>query len=335
MAATMMRRSLSLLVAMPAALAGASTGGCALEPAESPTRGRLTAVVCESHAGLLSREADVFNSLYPDARVSVRPASTREAFVALLADSVSFVVVDRSPNAEELGAIHTSRLDLKEVRIAHDALGLFVNRANGLAAVTREQADGLLAGRIDDWSALPEAGFDGPVQLALTGRNSGAYELLTGRFFPDAAPAPTLPATTQDEVLAAVAREPRAIGVASVAAWKAAEKALDDSAGAPPTDAGERAGWADGAAGGAGSPWRALAVSAPDSEGAVAPRRLHQANVHAGLYPLHYPIYAYFNRRSRLAMGFSTFIASAPGQKMILDAGLVPATMPVRLVHLR
>ena len=36
-----------------------------------------------------------------------------------------------------------------------------------------------------------------------------------------------------------------------------------------------------------------------------------------------------------LAAGFAAFVASAPGQKLIVNAGIVPATMPVRGVQLR
>jgi phosphate transport system substrate-binding protein len=35
-----------------------------------------------------------------------------------------------------------------------------------------------------------------------------------------------------------------------------------------------------------------------------------------------------------VAAGFLAFVASAPGQKILLNAGLVPATMPVRLVQI-
>jgi phosphate transport system substrate-binding protein len=65
---------------------------------------------------------------------------------------------------------------------------------------------------------------------------------------------------------------------------------------------------------------------------------LHQANVYRGFYPLHYGVYIYCTtsdkRDAGPEIGFTTFVASHPGQKIIMDAGLVPATMPIRLVQI-
>ena len=137
--------------------------------------------------------------------------------------------------------------------------------------------------------------------------------------------------STQHEVLQHVAATPAAIGVVSVAAWRA--PAPGNVAAA--VQDGE-AGWAKGVESPAiGSAVRPLNVVTPDSLGVDVSRALHQANIYLGAYPLHYPVLVYFDKRSRLAAGFSAFLASAPGQKRILDAGLVPVKMPVRLVHLR
>ena len=80
---------------------------------------------------------------------------------------------------------------------------------------------------------------------------------------------------------------------------------------------------------------RSLAFTGVDSTGQKASYGFYQAYVHLGKYPLNYPVYICLNdSKSALGAGFSAFIASAPGQKIILDWGLVPVTMPVRLVQL-
>jgi phosphate transport system substrate-binding protein len=319
--------------ALALALAAAVGAGCAHAPKESPTSGHLEVTVCESHAALLKREAALFNDLYPAARVTVRRVSSREAFVALLADSVPFVVVDRPPNAEELAAINASGIAFEEARLAQDALGVFVNAANRLTAVTREQAADLLTGRLARWRQLPASGLNDPVRLVMTGRNSGAFELATRARFAGGVPAPAAIVTDESSVLARVAADPEAVGVASLTAWKEAERTLSRVGGDSSDAAARSAPLAQSCA--AEAPWHALALIAPDSTGTAAPRSLHQANVYRGFYPWSFTLYAYFNPASRLAAGFSAFVCSAPGQKLILDAGLVPATMPVRLVQLR
>jgi len=300
---------------------------CARPASESPTRGRLVAAVAESHAPLVQREAALFHDLYPQAQLSLRATTTREAFIALIADSVRLVVVDRRPNAEERQAIDALGLPLEEVRIAEDALALVVNPANGLASAALDQVADLLSGRTSTWEQLPGSALSGPVEVVMTGRNSGAWELLTERFFPGRGwPAPRVRADSQRDVLARVAAVPGAVGVVSVACWK-------DPGASPARPAhGDAAGWAASVA--ATSPLCAVAIADTDSLGRQVSHPLHQANIHAGVYPLHYPLFVFFNTRSLLAAGFSAFVASAPGQKLILDAGLVPATMPVRLVQL-
>jgi phosphate transport system substrate-binding protein len=296
-------RMLSLLVALSVTTGAA---GCAREAKESPTQGRLVVVVSEPYAALIARQAALFESLYAEARVTVRPVATREAFVALLADSVRLVVVDRPPNAEELAAMNSRGRSYEGTPLALDALVLAVNATNALPGVTTQQAADLLTGRARDWADLPHSGRSGPVRLVLTGRNSGAYELLINRFLPaDAVVGPAATAPDQSAALARVAADPDGLAVLSGVVLADADSV------------------------------RALAIEAPDSIGTLAPRSPHQANIHRGYYPWRVPVAVCFDRRSRLAAGFAAFLASAPGQKGFLDAGLVPVTMPVRLVHLK
>ena len=57
-------------------------------------------------------------------------------------------------------------------------------------------------------------------------------------------------------------------------------------------------------------------------------------NIYQQYYPLTRDIYIYTRADNYgVAAGFSAFITSAPGQKIVMSSGLVPATMPVRLVQ--
>ncbi len=321
---------LRVSLAMLAALAT----GCARVPAESPTRGALRVAAAESHAPLAAREAARFTSLYSDAQVQVRKTTTREAYVALFADSVRLAVVDRPPNAEEQQAIEELGLEIQEVPIAEDALGIVVNKANALESLSTGEIAALLSGLVADWRQVDGAGLSGPVTLVTTGRNSGAWELLAGNFFAAHGPIrPGVVASSQSDVLARVAADPRALGVVSVAALK--EPVNSNVAAASAASTTTAAGWAPGVGASQRSGnVRALAIAGVDSLGQPVRHALHQANIHLGFYPLHYPVYVVFNTKSLLAAGFSAFVASAPGQKLVLAAGLVPATMPVRIVQL-
>ena len=61
-----------------------------------------------------------------------------------------------------------------------------------------------------------------------------------------------------------------------------------------------------------------------------------QAYMALGDYPLMRDVYVILtDPRSGLASGFSTFLASDRGQRIILRAGLMPATQNVRIVNVR
>jgi phosphate transport system substrate-binding protein len=80
----------------------------------------------------------------------------------------------------------------------------------------------------------------------------------------------------------------------------------------------------------------ASAAMRPDST--FAPQEYYSpapAYVYLGYYPLFAPVYIYTREMNRdLADGFIAFLTSVAGQKVVQNSGLVPVTMPVRLVHL-
>ncbi len=273
-------------------------------------------MVCESHTPLFQKEAEEFRRLYPQAVVSVMAASTREAFVNLLNDSVSIIVSDRALNGEERTVAQQAGVNIREHKIAEDALAVVVNKQNPIEQITMETLKAICTGDISDWGKIAESPWSGSIELCLTGRNSGVYELLSGQFFElQNELKPSFVATTQQEALDIVATHSRAITFVSSLSL--------DHTGDDSTKSFEQTGL------------RLLAVAGFDSAGAGEFVKLHQANIYRLLYPLHYSVYIYTSSdRASLANGFSAFVASAPGQKIILNSGLVPATMPVRLVQL-
>jgi phosphate transport system substrate-binding protein len=280
---------------------------------ETPTHGTLRMAVSESHAKLVRAEAEQFMKLYPDAHITILPVQTREAFVHLLNDSIFAVVTDRTFNAEEEKVASQSKTRYDSVLIAKDAMAVVVNLFNDLEMISKEQLVSILNGTRTDWSRLPGSGISGPIQLALTGVNSGAYELANAGFFHfDKPVAPNVRVNSQNEIVQYVASHLPAVGLVSLACLKDTSELRIEK---------EKV--------------RALDFIGIDSTGQKIRLRLHQANVYLGKYPLHFPVMMYVNSaRSKLAVGFSGFVASPPGQQLILNRGLVPATMPVRLVQL-
>ena len=65
------------------------------------------------------------------------------------------------------------------------------------------------------------------------------------------------------------------------------------------------------------------------------PYQPYQAYIAQKQYPLTREVVVISREaRSGLGSGFLTFVASDKGQRVVLKAGLVPATMPVRIVEI-
>lgn len=310
----MSRRFLALLLALGSLLACDQS-----ETETNPTRGRVTGIVAESHAALMQLEATEFHRLYENAQVTLLAATTREAVVHLLNDSVRVIIIDRPLNAEEQAVVKNNNLSVHETKIAIDALALVVHQKNPIVNLAPATLKQIVRREITNWSAVPEGKWSGPIEFVFTGRNSGAYELLVQKFLNESDEiVPAVAVKTQREVLDYVAGHPHSLGVVSLACFYAATKpqGIPDST----------------------SVLRTLAVERQDSTGVREFVKLHPANVYRSFYPFSYGIYIYTTssptRDAGPEVGFATFIASFPGQKIIQEAGLVPATMPIRLVQI-
>lgn len=293
-----------------------SITGCYRPEQETTTQGNLLIYVSESLQPLIQKEADEFCRIYSNAQITVMGAASRESIVHILNDSVNMVISDRKLNAEEQQVAQKSEINLQEIRIAEDALAVLVNAGNALKNISEPSLKEILTRKIAVWNELPESKLTGPIALAVTGRNSGAFELLENYFNIKDSISPSKAFAAQNEVMSYVSAHQQALGLISLACYK-------DPSNQPTTTSAEP------------SPVRALAITGTDSVGQTVNNKLHQGNVYLGKYPLHFPVYIYLHRdKSALANGFASFITSGRGQQIILAWGLVPATQPVRIVQL-
>jgi hypothetical protein len=182
-----------------------------------------------------------------------------------------------------------------------------VNEANPVNEISAASVRALAQG-VPNWSAIPEAKWDRPVDLVLTGRNSGAYELVHSTFFSMKKQVPlTTLAVSQREAMQRVAKIPSAVTFVSSLLLK------DLPRGA-----------------------KVLAVEAKevvDGKRFVLPT---QYDLYHSLYPFEYSLYLYTaESRTVIGSGFSTFvIVTIAGQKIVQNAGILPVKIPNRVIQL-
>ena len=282
---------------------------CKERTSEMPTKGTAVVLVSETMTFLLQNEADQFHSLYPDASITIFPTTTREAIVDLLNGEVTGIVVDRPLNLEERQISSRAELQLEETSIARDGLALIVNKRNPLSVVSMEVVGGILRKSINDWKDIGITKWTGVIEVAMTGRNSGVFDLVHTYFFPsDSIIVPTFLAPQLSDVVAFVSNHPLGIGIASKAFMS---RHADTSA------------------------LKILEIIQKDSLSRIVAVKPTQETIYKHEYPLTYTLYMYtVAKKANAANGFSAFLMSPPGQKIIMDEGFVPEHIPFRTIQL-
>ena len=266
---------------------------------------------------IIQEEIDVFESLYPLAGIVPRYTTEVEAINLLLKDSVRLAIATRTLTEEEMNSFHSRKFYPREIKLATDALALIVNRANPDSLLSVRDFSRILTGEAKTWKQVNSNSGLKDIQVVFDNKNSS-----TVRFAMDSVCGGKPLATenvsalkTNQQVIDFVAKNPAAIGVIGVN-W------LGNRSDTTNLSFKEEI--------------RVMAVSAEDVATPENSYKPYQAYLYYGNYPLARPIYAILNDpRNGLPWGFTSFMTSDKGQRIILKSGLVPATQPVRIVHVK
>lgn len=299
----------------------AALSACRSKSKEGPTDTYSSDVIAiaadESFEPIVQEEIDVFESLYPLAGIVPRYTTEVEAINLLLKDSVRLAIATRTLTEEEMNSFHSRKFYPREIKLATDALALIVNRANQDSLLSVRDFRRILTGEAKNWKQVnPRSGLK-DIQVVFDNKNSS-----TVRFAMDSicggkplAVENVSALKTNQQVVDFVAKHPEAIGVIGVN-W------LGNRSDTTNLSFKEEI--------------RVMAVSAEEVATPENSYKPYQAYLYYGNYPLARPIYALLNDpRNGLPWGFTSFMTSDKGQRIILKSGLVPATQPVRIVHVK
>mgnify|MGYP002562690662 CR=1 FL=1 len=204
----------------------------------------------------------------------------------------------------------------KEFKVASDAIALIVNRQNPDSIISLKDLSRILTGEVTEWSELYPGSKLGKLQLVFDNPNSSTVRYAIDSICRGRPLAGSLHAQKSNaEVIDFVSQSPSAIGVIGVS-WVGSES---DSTNLSFSDR-----------------VTVMAVSREEKATEQNSYKPFQAYMALGDYPLMRDVYVILtDPRSGLASGFSTFLASDRGQRIILRAGLMPATQNVRIVNVR
>ena len=294
-----------------------SCGGSSSKgPSDTPTQGKIHIAADEAFAPLIAAEINAFQGLYPKAKIIPHYVSETKAYELLMADSVRLVISSRDFLPEERTFFKEKTIKPTSMKVATDAIGLVLNQQHTDSTLKmselKEILMGVTAGR---WRSLvlDKAGSSNEITL-LKKLGIKANDIRLKIIY----------AGGDREVINYVNAHPESIGCMGVN-W------ISDSD--DPLQMRFKSGIL-------------VAALMPDSvENLLAKEpELHdedyfqplQAYLAQGFYPLTRDVWVCSREaRSGLGTGFIAWLSSDKGQRVVLKAGLLPATMPIRVVKIK
>ncbi len=281
---------------------------------DTPTSGLITIAVDETFGPLVQNEIDVFENIYQAATIIGIPCPEVNAFNGLLKDSVRMIIAARPLKKEEADYFKSINIFPKEVRIATDAIAFIVNPQNPDTLMTTQMIQAILTGEVKNWMELNPASPLGPIKVIFDNPQSSTAQYAVNVICGNKQLSPDLAAVNNNPaVIDYVSQTPNALGIIGVS-WISNRK--------------------DSLAVGFLNKIKVVAVSGGETATEANSYQPYQAYLATGQYPYTRHIYAILaDPRVGLTTGFTSFITSDRGQRIILKSGILPATQPLRLIH--
>ncbi len=280
---------------------------------DTPTSGKITGSVDETLRPLIDAELFVFQSEYKRAQIEVQYKPEAEAIQDLIDGKTRFAITTRKLSEEEKKIFEQDQIRPREVKIAIDAVALITHPASKDTQLTLDKLQGLLEGKYKLSKDLFPGGSDQPVQLVVDNQGSSTIRHLKDSVFKlNKIQGSVFALKSGEEVIDYVNKNKNSIGLIG-AGWISDR---DDSTANAFLDK-----------------FKVVEILSKADGEYYKP---FQAYLALRSYPLHRTVYYLLREpRTGLGTGFSNFLASDKGQRIVLKSGLVPATMPVRLIKVK
>jgi phosphate transport system substrate-binding protein len=280
---------------------------------ETTTKGNLHVYLTESIAPAMIEEVHAFLNLYKEygANISYSNVSESIAVKHFIKDTSRILFLTHPLSQVEKENVKNIHGDLIETVIAYDGIVVAVHPKSPITQLTTMEIKNILTGSATRWSDLPNGKkTKGEIKVYLQDSSEISAYLsqrlhtqLTGKF---------LNTSSEIQTLISILHDPLAIGFVTPA-WidsaKSTVKVLE------------------------------LGRTHDDTDTSFAPQDKtdgkyfspHPAYLYRSDYPLKRALYMYTYTVGDLANGFSAFVASSQGQKLLLQRGVLPGTQKIHL----
>lgn len=285
------------------------------EITETPTSGNIRIAVDESFQPLIDTEVYTFTSLYQRARVKPEYKPEFDVVNYFMNDSVKVMVTSRKLSDSQLKYLRDNLIIGRTITFAYDALALITNKENFDTLVTYNNVRDIFKGQVKNWKEIDSKSKLGKMSIIFDSNKSGNIRYFKELFeISDTLGSNFYALNSNAEVIDFVSRNPEAVGIISVN-WISD---VDDSLSRSFV-----------------KKVNVLAVSQQFiNDGSFY--RPYPGSIYDRSYPFVREVYLISRETfTGLGSGFIQWLTGEQGQRIVLKSGLVPATMPVRLVQVR
>lgn len=283
---------------------------------DTPTTGHIKIGADETLNPICDAEIQVFESLYPLAKITPGYYTEKDLFKYLLSDSIRLIVTSRKLTAQEEEFFKAKKFYPRQTKIAIDALALLIHPQNTDSLISIRTLKDILTGKTKQWSQINPKSKLGNIQVVFDNQYSSTVRYLTDSITKGETLSSSLSALELNkEVIEYVSRNKNAMGIIGVS-W------VSDKSDSTSLSFLKKI--------------RVMAVSDEEIATYNNSYQPFQAYIAQGIYPLTRFIYVINSEpRQGLASGFVAFLASDRGQRIILRSGILPATQPIRIINVR
>ncbi len=282
---------------------------------ETPTRGDIKIGVDESFRLLLDTELFTFSASYPYAKITPVYKNEYDVINDFVNDSVRTIVTAAKLTKNQEDYLKSKTIIPKTHTIAIDAVAFIVNVDNPDSLIQIAKIKQVISGNITNWKDLNPKNKNGQIEIVFDNNKSANTRYFIEKLNLKKLPDNCFNASTNDSVIGYVEKNKNAIGIISVN-W------ISENSDSVSNKFLKRV--------------RVVGLTSElDPEG-TRYYRPYPAYIADKSYPFIREVYM-INRETfeGLGSGFISFVAGERGQRIVLKAGLVPSTMPVRLVEMK
>ena len=282
---------------------------------ETPTRGNIRIMADESFQPLIETEVYTFTHLYTGAKIKPVFKPEYDVINDFMNDSVKVIVTSKKLSDYQVQSLRDTLVIARTTTYAYDALALITNHDNKDSLLKFNTVKDIFLGKLKKWKDINENSRLGDIQVIFDNKKSGNIRYFKELFeIKDTLGKNFYAVNSNAEVINFVSKNPDALGIVS-ANW------ISDKNDSLTMSFIKKV--------------NVIAVSQQFvNDGSYY--RPQPGFIYDKSYPFVREIYLISRETfSGLGSGFINWATAEQGQRVVLKSGLVPATMPIRLVQIK